>query len=114
MKTARLITAVTTFLIALCCSLTVSAATVTNVTPSIDPNWSNPANWIGGVSPTNGDSVVLAVASGMAPTNLDITGLNLNILAFSNILATGVGYTNPVYGATLIGNDFKVNGIECL
>ena len=93
-------------------SLYALPAIITNVVPAVDANWSNPANWLGGVAPTNGDSVVLAITSGMAPTNVDIAGLDLNILAFSNILATGVGYTNPVYGTTLIGNDLRGSDFE--
>jgi len=84
------------------------AATITNE-PTGDGLWSTPANWMGGVAPQNGDSVVLLPISGYAPTNVDIADLALNNLTF---LTNGV--PSDATGLTLIGNDFKFNNIICI
>jgi hypothetical protein len=80
-----------------------AAAVITNL-PSGDGLWSTPGNWIDGVAPANGDSVVLMVNNGYAPTTVDIANLALDYLVFSNDSS----------GITLSGNDFTFNTILCL
>ena len=95
---------VLTCVCALCCALAAAAATITNYAPSPDGDWSNPANWIGGAAPANGDIVVLHIMPGLlAPTNVDIANLTLTTLAFSNVLSGGVNA-----GVRIVGRPLKI------
>jgi len=66
-------------------------------------DWSVAANWVGGVAPVDGDDVEIT-GDGTAPTSLDIAGLSLGVLTFSNDFPT----------MTISGEDFSVNQINAL
>jgi len=106
MKSLSRATAVLAILAAVCMTLSASAATITNQ-PTGDGLWSTATNWIGGVAPSNGDSVVLLTSGGYAPTNVDIANLAIDNLTFPTNLA------NDTTGLTIIGNEFKFNNINC-
>lgn len=66
-----------------------AASTVVWQGGGLDTNWSDAANWQGGVSPTNGDTVVIGSTSeepNVPQTVDDIPGLNLYKLEFANLL----------------------------
>ncbi len=92
----------------LLCPCLLFAATITNYAPSTDGNWSNPANWIGGIAPANGDTVVLDIQPNVvSPTNVDIAGLTLNTLAFSNVIVSA----GVAAGTRIVGNPLSLNNI---
>jgi len=80
-----------------------SAAPVTYQGGGGDTKFSTAANWVGGVVPTNGDTIIFTTGSsntGLSVNN-DIVGLNV-----AGITATGVnGYTT-----TITGQDLTVSG----
>ncbi|NLF39253.1 hypothetical protein GX586_07395, partial [bacterium] len=80
------------------------AATITNE-PTGTGNWGDGANWIGGVEPSNGDSVYIIAAGGYAPTNIDILDLEINTLFITNSDNITMVFT---------GNDLKLWGIRGL
>lgn len=80
----------------------VSAATLTFTGGGSSANFSDGANWSGGVAPTDGDEIVLSTgpSTGMSVVN-DIVGLDL-----AGISSTGLN-GNPI---TISGNDLTISG----
>jgi len=69
-----------------CVSLLVSATTWGNTWlwtggGGANGNWNNPANWLSGGIPGNGDTVVFQGSTGLNTTN-NIAGLTLNQIRF--------------------------------
>jgi len=85
-----------------CCALlaaSVYGARIESTGGAGDGLWSSPGNWSAGV-PQSGDQVVL-MDGGIIPTNVDVAGLALDYVMFSNI----------IQNVTLIGEDLQVNYI---
>lgn len=91
-----------------------SAATITwsgGDCPATNCNWSNTNNWVGGVAPVSGDSVVINASSSTPDaaesTDMDIPGLTLagiTTSGYSN--ASGTPYTMDI----VLGQDLTLSG----
>lgn len=81
------------------------AAEVTWSGNSFPSNWTNVGNWVGGVAPANGDSLLFTGSNGAANSN-DLPFFGSGI----NDLLTGITYAAGATAFTTTGNPLNVSG----